>query len=128
MSTVLQKTSAGTAAHRARPTAAVSTTATTGRVSGHGSTSMWDPDHWPGPVQRLLLVGGVLGSAVGLFLGLALGDHSAQGVLLPYLAGFLLGMALGATAGLVLVGLRAGRRGSHCAQHGRPQIGGEPGR
>lgn len=86
-----------------------STTAST-TATGRGSFPLWQPDRWPGPVQRLMLAGGVLGSAIGLVVGLLTGDRSLPGVLLVYLLGFLCGLVVGAAAGLALHGWQAARR------------------
>ncbi len=72
-----------------------------------GSVPVLHSARWPGPVHRLVLTGGVLGSFLGLVLGLMTGDRPLLDVLVLYLLGFLFAVLTAAAAGLVLTRLRA---------------------
>lgn len=67
-------------------------------------------DGWPGPAARLVLSGGVVGSFLGLALGLLGLNRPLLNGLVLYLVGFLVGALFG---GLIALVLRAveGRRG-----------------
>lgn len=74
------------------------------------SVPLLHPARWPGPVQRLMLTGGVVGSFLGLVLGLMSVNRPLLNGLLFYLLGFLFGVLARAAAGLLLVAARAGAR------------------
>ncbi len=63
----------------------------------------------PGPAARLAVLGGVIGSFVGLVLGLSSPDRPFAGSLLLYLLGFLAGVVIGTATGLGVQALRATR-------------------
>ena len=80
------------------------------RRTRRGSVAIRWPASWPGPVQRMALVGGVLGSFLGLVLGLLSVNRPLLNGLLFYVLGFPIGIAVGALGGLLLACARELRR------------------
>ncbi len=74
-----------------------------------GSRALLSPAHWPGPAQRLTLTGGVVGSFVGLVLGLMSVNRPLLNGLVFYLLGFLVGVVVGAALALVHAAAHAHR-------------------
>lgn len=68
---------------------------------------------WPGPTQRLMLLGGILGSMVGLFWGFGSLNRPLVNGLVFYLVGFGVGVLCGAVTGLVITVVGGPRRAGH---------------